>query len=188
LARVFGLSSAGDVVEADTVHYGLLSKEIQAALGEATAPEAGGEGGSWGLPDVVDMLGNRLLGVSLLDRPVSAAAEEPATEPFLAQHANVRRLSITVHLPKATLLGGGASLTASALLRQDQRSIALEARAACLKIHDLRIPALIGVNSNEREARQIVVVNVEIDRWRYCVDRHCELERAITSVRCLRPV
>jgi dihydroneopterin aldolase len=56
--------------------------------------------------------------------------------------------------------------------------------SSVLKIHDMRIPTLIGVNKNERLARQIVVVNVEIDPY-VCKEHDCynELEQIVVKVR-----
>lgn len=58
----------------------------------------------------------------------------------------------------------------------------LRSYARCLGLHGLRVPTLIGVNSNERAAKQMVVVHVEIDRFDVQEDIHTELESTIVEV------
>ncbi|KAK5990682.1 hypothetical protein PT974_08951 [Cladobotryum mycophilum] len=139
--RVFGSSSSTDTVASDTVHYGLLSKAILASLSRPVAAEH--------------------------RSPIDGDNSEPARtveKPFL-DPSGLRCVEIKVHLPKASLLGDGVSVTQIALFSQQQGSSRAELEGTCtsLGIHDLRIPTLIGVNDNEREAKQVVVANLEID-------------------------
>jgi len=51
-----------------------------------------------------------------------------------------------------------------------------------LKLHELRVPAIIGVNGNERKAKQVVVCSVEMERWDRMVDAYNELEEIVVKV------
>jgi len=51
-----------------------------------------------------------------------------------------------------------------------------------LKLHDIRIPTLIGVNANERLAKQMVISNVEIDGYfLYNIDLYHKLEQIVVK-------
>ena len=177
LTRPFHGSSSGDVVDSDTVHYGLLSKEIQRLLDERR-----GEASS--LATTLGGLWRGLLGWTLLGEVKTGSNEEAETEGKAAflKSSSVRYLRLTVHLPKASLLGSGISLTAAAALS----SAKVEARASTLQFHDLRVPSLIGVNSNERKAVQMVVANVDIDRWIEAADSYSQIAGVITNVSLLQ--
>jgi hypothetical protein len=110
--------------------------------------------------------------------PCLAEKSDPAYRPPLLDNENLLELGFTVLLPKATLLSGGVSLsTSSACFSQ-------KAHCSILKIHDIRIPTLIGVNKKERLANQLIIVNVEVDPY-VCTTRdfYNELEQIIVKVR-----
>ena len=67
-------------------------------------------------------------------------------------------------------------------LADEKKKNPLRSYARCLRFHGLRVPTLIGVNPNEREAKQMVVVDVEIDRFDALEDIHTELESLIVAV------
>jgi hypothetical protein len=103
------------------------------------------------------------------------------TAPFLNTRG-VRMLEITVQLPKASLVGGGGvSLTATG--RFDIETGMMCESAFALRIHDFRLPTLIGVNSNERMAKQVVIANVEVDRLDDDADTYFELEQVLVKVK-----
>ncbi|KAK3360010.1 hypothetical protein B0T25DRAFT_534512 [Lasiosphaeria hispida] len=60
-------------------------------------------------------------------------------------------LLLTITLPKASLLGSGVSLTATSVFGEPA-----PLSAVALRLDSLRVPTLVGVNSNERLAKQIV--------------------------------
>lgn len=172
LSRPFSASSSGDVVDTDTVHYGLLSKEIQRILRGIEGRDA-----DLSLADVLGEVWRGLTGWELLGRGGSG---EP--EGFL-KASSTRHLKVTIHLPKASLLGTGVSLIGSAPMPTDAAGPAVpKSRAVTLKFHHLRVPTLIGVNDNERQAAQMVVANVEVDRWVENADGYSPLEQVITKV------
>ncbi|KAI4601444.1 hypothetical protein KJ359_011573 [Pestalotiopsis sp. 9143b] len=187
-ARPFGAASAGDTVSAETAHYGNLSKNLLGSLGAfasaspptrvETASEVGGD--KPGSADVFE-----LLWVGLTGRVVDGSARALPLDrlPFLDTD-RLRGLSLTVRLPKASLLGAGVSLTATAAFNPEAAGAAgnpLRSYARSLRLHELRVPVLIGVNDNERRAKQMVVADVEVDRLDVTRDIHPELEALITE-------
>ncbi|ATY59766.1 Dihydroneopterin aldolase [Cordyceps militaris] len=178
----FGASSSTDTVAADTVHYGLLSKGILSVLAAAVPGQS--------LRHLLDTTWVEMTGFDSRGQDVCASAQQAQQRlqpPFL-HFAQLRALEISLHLPKATLLGDGVTLTvmggfeaaaaeSGALVKSVMRQSAVS-----LKIHRLRVPTLIGVNSNERLAKQVVVANVEIDRLEDDLDVYPELEQVVIQV------
>ncbi|ETS87967.1 hypothetical protein PFICI_01795 [Pestalotiopsis fici W106-1] len=188
-AQPFGAASATDTVSAETAHYGNLSKNLLASLGAfaqaspptkvAAAASAAGDNGKPSSGDVFE-----LLWVGLTGRVVDGSARALPLDrlPFLNTD-RLRGLSLTVHLPKASLLGSGVSQTVTACFNGETEAAGnpLRSYARSLRIHELRIPVLIGVNDNERQAKQMVVADVEIDKLDVTRDIHPELESIITE-------
>ncbi|KAM5355859.1 hypothetical protein ACJ41O_002505 [Fusarium nematophilum] len=166
LNHAFGSSSSTDAVASDTVHYGLLSKAILSTLEKL--PKTG-----LSLSDVlnnlwIDLTGFRYNGIS------SQSGE--GVKAFLDSSV-IRRLTVTLILPKASLLGSAIRLTASALF--DQSSITV--RSLVLGLEGLRVPTLIGVNSNERNAKQVVVADIRIDEYETMYDDYTALENVVVD-------
>lgn len=90
----------------------------------------------------------------------------------------IRRLSVSVVLTKASLLGSGVNLSASAVFQESS----MQARALTLTLQGLRVPTLIGVNDNERTAKQIVVANIGIGKYRNDKDEYAPLEAVVVDV------
>ncbi|EPE28017.1 Tetrahydrobiopterin biosynthesis enzymes-like protein [Glarea lozoyensis ATCC 20868] len=166
----FNTASEQDAVTESTVHYGTLSKTLLEAC-ELFKPDLAGEKR---LRAIVSVLQNYLFGnEDPFIRGISGMTESLLTPEIM----NV--LTTKVHLPKASLLGSGVSLTLSTTYTS---TCLLENISSTLRIHDLRIPTLIGVNSNERLAKQMVVANVELDRWFSVNDAYVELEKIVTAI------
>lgn len=169
LKEAFDSSSSADSVQADTVHYGLLSKAILASLEKQSQHAAEGSGDTSkksqfsSLRDIVNTIWEDLTGQDCNGRAQVTDEDSEAQTSFL-KPSTIRCLELTVHLPKASLLGGGVSLTRIALFGRDGESRP-QPRGLSLKIHDLRVPTLIGVNDNERQAKQVVVASIEIDKF-----------------------
>ncbi|KAK4181609.1 hypothetical protein QBC36DRAFT_317442 [Triangularia setosa] len=87
-------------------------------------------------------------------------------------------LSVTITLPKASLLGEGVSFTASAGFDNQGK---MTARSLSMEIKRLRVPTLVGVNPNEREARQMLVVSVTIDGVSVRGDRYGRVEAGVVK-------
>jgi dihydroneopterin aldolase len=175
MSKPFSTSSSQDAVEADTVHYGFLSKKIQEVLDSVQHdPEA-----PLSLAGMVQLIWEQLTGYYLLKD-----ATAPNTGTSFLKKGSFRYLKIDMKLPKASLAGNGVSYTASAFMG-DQDSP--RAEAASVKIHHLRVPTLIGVNSNERQAKQTVIANIEIDKWIGSADEYSRIEALVTKVRHICP-
>lgn len=55
--------------------------------------------------------------------------------------------------------------------------------AISLRLHDLRVPTLVGVNENERLARQFVVATVTLDKFNpVAEDHYTALEALVVKV------
>ncbi|KAM3499977.1 hypothetical protein MY11210_009564 [Beauveria gryllotalpidicola] len=188
----FNASSASDTVAADTVHYGLLSKAILSILAAAAPVQS--------LRHLLDTIWAQMTGADSRGQGVEAAESllqrqerrQQPPPPFL-HSARLRALDISLHLPKATLLGDGVSLTVTGgfeLVAADGGGggggglvkPVMRQGAVSLKIHRLRVPTLIGVNSNERLAKQVVIASVEIDRLDDDADVYPELEQVVVTV------
>ncbi|KAI1376340.1 hypothetical protein F4677DRAFT_88944 [Hypoxylon crocopeplum] len=201
-------SGTKDRLDAGTVHYGNLSKTLLGSLemwgqgGKGTDGKrvvVEGKGGSGGaeaethIPRTADVF--ELLWVRMTGRVVDGSRIALPLDqlPFL-DAAKLRSLSLTVHLPKASLLGVGVSLTTMASFRDDalkegedegegdNNKNPLRSYSRTLRIQGIHVPTLIGVNSNEREAKQMVIADVEIDRFDVTDDIHSDLERTIFEV------
>ncbi|KAI5466082.1 hypothetical protein BGZ63DRAFT_348773 [Mariannaea sp. PMI_226] len=170
LAQPFGSSSSGDVVAPDTVHYGLLSKSILATL--ARLETRAGKGDAATLHGVVDGIWTDLTGLDVTGAQVHGTENKA----FL-NLSYIRCLTVSVVLTKASLLGSGIGLTASAVF---QDSI-VQSRGLSLQLQGLRVPTLIGVNDNERKAKQIVVANIGVEKYSNEKDGYVPLEAIVVD-------
>ncbi|KAF3056004.1 hypothetical protein GL218_07185 [Daldinia childiae] len=197
-------SSSGntDKLDSGTVHYGNLSKTLLGSLELlGSKPDAAGTTAATitatgyeaevTTPRTADVL--ELLWVRMTGRVVDGSRVALPLDqlPFL-HAARLRSLSLTVELPKASLLGAGVSLTTRACFREDMpteedkeksdtNKNPLRSYSRTLRIQGLHIPTLIGVNPNERKAKQMLVADVEIDRFDVAEDIHTELESIIVE-------
>ncbi|KAH8884450.1 hypothetical protein GQ53DRAFT_879876 [Thozetella sp. PMI_491] len=182
-ARPFDTAASEDRLGTDTVHYGNLSKVILAAIDWHRPVKLAGPG-----PVLVDGPDNRTtlgqiiskIWVELTSADHSSGKEAKIVDarPFLAP-GSVRFLSVTLHLPKASLLGDGVSLAASTLfdIRESKYGVKCFSRTLCIR--NLRVPTLIGVNAFERQAKQFVFATVEIDQFDRDEDVYTDLETLI---------
>ncbi|WAO83786.1 FolB domain-containing protein [Fusarium falciforme] len=166
LTQPFGTSSADDKVASDTVHYGLLSKAILSTLGRL--PKS-----ALSLSDVLNELWIDLTGFRYNGLRGPSTSESKS---FL-DIAFIRRLTISLVLPKASLMGSAIRLSGSALFSNSS----LTSRSLELGLEGLRVPTLIGVNSNERTAKQVVIANVRIDEYETMYDDYAVLESVVVD-------
>lgn len=183
-AAPFASASAHDRLGEDTVHYGTLSKAVLESVrgfeeGIRGKGEGEGEGAreEKGVRSVLERVWGDLTGLGL--NGAELVSEGKTTKAFL-DLTRVRFLSVTIALPKASLLGERVGLTASAVFGQDGT---MEARALALEIYWLRVPTLIGVNANERLAKQFVITTVRIDGFECEEDMYTEVEGVVVKVR-----
>lgn len=182
----FGDSSVSDKVAGDTVHYGILSKAILASLERYQKPPPNQDDGRSGttLRDVLETIWSGLTGLAINGTGPGSFGEN--AKAALLDISRISTMAITVTLPKGSLLGSGVSLTATSVFdthvgTNGDKQSRTDVFGICLGIHDLRIPTLIGVNSNERLAKQIVAVNIEMDKFNYAPDAYAALEALVVK-------
>ncbi|KND94734.1 hypothetical protein TOPH_00108 [Tolypocladium ophioglossoides CBS 100239] len=173
LRKPFSATSRADALASDTVHYGQLSKAILASL-ESLATAAEQAPWPFSLSEVLAYVWLDLTGFY----PTGKRAE--SQEPFLDTSV-VRCLEMTVHLPKASLVGDGVSFAFTGVFGNDLNGTSMRLHGRTLRLHNLRVPTLIGINDNEREAKQAAVVNVEIDNFGATSDIFNSLEAKIVD-------
>ncbi|KAI5923336.1 serine/threonine-protein kinase psk1 [Camillea tinctor] len=191
-AQPFTTASDDDSLNNETVHYGNLSKTILSSLelfSQGTKAPAAGAVAATGPaseptkadgPTTAGIL--ELLWVCMTGRVIDGSRVAlPVDQIALLGASQLQSLSLTLHLPKASLLGAGISQTATASFQENPVNNPLRSYSRTLRIHDLHVQALIGINPNEREAKQMIIVNVEIDRFDVAEDIHTELERTIVN-------
>jgi len=198
LREPFRSAAQSDTVNSSTVNYSTLSKEILKVIASRRpdlphSTEFQGLQHDWSLYELVAWIqiwltgyspsGSRAvgpLGSQSLDGecPCLVEKSDPAYKPPLLDIETFFELGLTLFLPKATLLSSGVSLSVSTSYFPGK------AYRSVLKIQDIRIPTLIGINAKERLAKQLVTVSVEIDPY-ICQERdyYNELEQIIVKVR-----
>ncbi|KAK0657175.1 Dihydroneopterin aldolase-domain-containing protein [Cercophora newfieldiana] len=164
-AQPFTAAAIQDTLTHETIHYGTLSRAILASLKESTDEV--------GLHQIVEDIWLYLTGQTL-----PTGEESPDGNFLLPAEARkeIRFLSITATLPKASLLGSGVSFTVS---------VASQAKLYSkeLTIHKLQVPTLIGMNKNERLAKQFVITTVAFDKLEYFArDFYVEAEASVVKI------
>ncbi|KAN0122632.1 Dihydroneopterin aldolase domain containing protein [Hyaloscypha variabilis] len=206
LRHSFTSSSSSDTVSSSTVHYGTLSKAILEACQEFrelcedevmpvpmhiralvcylqfyltgcdTLPR---------IPSHLSLPGNQnstftppSTSPSRIGRDGKTKEREREREPLIPC-SMLNALSLEILLPKASLLGEGISLKGDFVYEEGHPGPS--AYSMLLKLRDLRVPTVIGVNWNERRAKQIVICSVEMERWDRMVDAYNELEEIVVK-------
>ncbi|KAK3341639.1 hypothetical protein B0T25DRAFT_348247 [Lasiosphaeria hispida] len=177
-AQPFDAAAANDCLGADTVHYGSLSKAILEGIREWTIPVQGDYKPT--AAEVLDDIWYHLTGKQTeASGGVLAGRIKEHRAPFLSAETKegIRSLSVTITLPKASLLGSGVSLTATSVFGEPA-----PLSAVALLLDSLRVPTLVGVNSNERLAKQIVAVSITIEKLGWTSkDFYTELETLVVQ-------
>ena len=176
----FQSASSVDKVDTSTIHYGTLSKAIVQAVEEFN------KGIFYTRPDDFDRQDNLrtlidqiVLFLTTYDLEGRVATAIVSKEPLLLAE-KVKSIELQIKLPKAALSGGGVSL--KTIVYYEPQSQCPTGHSLALKLHDLSIPTIIGVNAFERLAKQIVVANIEIDEWDLRLDTFNELEQIVVKV------
>jgi len=154
LRKPFESASSEDAVTGNTIHYGVMSKAILGACKLFSLDPS--KEANW-LSDLVDIIHSGLV----KDAFTGTGESHERLGPPLTAASIISLLEIKVLLPKASLLGNGVSLTKYMMFDPAQEAAVLE--SWLLTFDDLKIPTLIGVNPNERLAKQLVVATVKID-------------------------
>ncbi len=158
LRQPFGTASVQDKVNESTIHYGTLSRAILEATREFH------DKGSASIND-----GNLSTVKDLISHIEKKLAPQEEQDPdILLDRSLVSSLELEVTLPKALLNSTtGVSRTSTILFDAlgERRKYQQEYRGMSVVLRDLRVATLIGVNSNERLAKQLVIANIELDLW-----------------------
>lgn len=165
-ALPFDAAAFDDRLGNDTVHYGMFSQNILDSLASFLTNKVGSPPVS--LRQVLDKIWAGITGQYLNSSQPPPVLLLDGSLLTPAQLARVKFLSITVTLPKASLLGEGVSLTASSVFssRDASPSTAIaEKYGVSLAINRLRVPTLVGINLHERQAKQFVITTVTVDKF-----------------------
>jgi dihydroneopterin aldolase len=175
LKEPFSSASTSDTVNASTVNYSSLSKEILKVV--ASRQPSVKPKDDWSLNDLLEWLSvyltGKLPGGTRGDRVAASYQLEggcPCLEsdwkyiPPMLNVRDLKELELSVCLPKGSLLCEGISLTKNLSYAEDPSSKTTP-HSSVLRIQNMRVPTLIGVNPNERTARQIVVASVEVSPY-----------------------
>lgn len=169
LASPFHTAASTDCVSDDTVHYGLLAKAFLSSL-DNLEKRSNDDGAHITLRQALDYI---------QDAQYSNSSVQTIKTSILADPGKVRHSCLTMMLPKASLLGSGVSMTK---LVSFPSTSAPASWGVGLGIHGLRVPTLIGVNDNERKARQIVVADLQFDKFDCYKDIYNEIESFVVEV------
>lgn len=169
LRHPFKSSSDGDVLAADTIHYGLIRGAITHAVGEFNKAVK------------EDRLRENL---RYLMQHVASAFHTHGHDKYIDLTGNLARSSeFVVMLPKASALGTGVSLTLTKMYYKNcQQEIESGFYSIRLQLHDIKVPTLIGLLPKERLAKQNVVANVVWDSWQINRDSYSDLEQVVVKV------
>jgi dihydroneopterin aldolase len=152
LARPFDSAAAADSLDNSTVHYGKLTKDLQARITQQNDDR------HLTTAEAVDM--------------ISDAAATTATG------APIRAIEVDLMYPKGSMLGDGAGLLSVGIIAGSVRTC-----ARVLYLRNVRIPCIVGVNSNERLQKQPVVVNLWVERiLHHRSDSYPQLEAVLVNV------
>ncbi|KAK3337045.1 hypothetical protein B0T19DRAFT_411353 [Cercophora scortea] len=168
----FDTAATDDRLGADTLHYGNLSKAILASLDDFSP-------GDPALPPDVEHLLSLRRCVDVILVHLTGAYGRAQTS--LISPERVRFLSITVCLPKASLLGEGVSITQSCVFGATGGEFKPAKYAVALSLNKLRVPTLVGVNANERLSKQFVVTTITIDQCDIREDVYTKIEDLVVK-------
>ncbi|KAI9770871.1 MAG: hypothetical protein M1835_006496 [Candelina submexicana] len=122
--------------------------------------------------EAVESRGKEEIRLDQLAWLIEAIASETAPFPAL-----IATFETEIFLPKASLLGAGAGVKyAKAYGSGDESKV--------IFLRDVRVPAIIGVNSHERDSKQMVVANLGIDAVtrQDVTNRYVEMEQILVKV------
>ena len=161
LAKPFQSAAETDVVDNSTVHYGKLSKDIQACIKNFKG-DPDEEGQKKSVPKTSDLM---------------TAILEQIRHKTVADDSLLTSYEVDIFYPKGSMLGDGIGYAVG-------RSVATSDVYSQLYLRNVRVPCLIGVNANERLQKQPVVINAWIDPVSAArSEDYPQLESAIVEVR-----
>ncbi|KAK5663274.1 hypothetical protein OQA88_3701 [Cercophora sp. LCS_1] len=176
-AEPFPTSASTDQLSADTVHYGTLSKCILSSVEQQTKPYplTGGDGSTRNPFILIHSIWDALTGGCAWTGLHSYKHDDKHLLGGVMER--ITFLGVEVTFPKASLLGSGVTIGASAAPGGGVYNF-------FMRLNEVRVPTLIGVNANEREAKQVVSATVTLDGIDAPTDGHnyVDLERTVVKV------
>ncbi|TEY42652.1 hypothetical protein BOTCAL_0387g00060 [Botryotinia calthae] len=169
LRRPFKKASEDDDIAGDTIHYGLIKIAIIDAIKAYHL--------SCAAPDFPIELSMKSICISIISH---------LTKRNIVAGKKINWSSVRIMLPKSSLRGAGASLTAQMIYKEpsleDQeaggsRRIGHIGESCTIRLHELIVPTTIGLLPKERTMKQNVVANIEIDRWISGGDLHWDIQQ-----------
>ena len=190
LRRPFGFASMQDTVNDSTIHYGSLSKVILEAAQDfhdqgGVSTKNGKQSSVKALMDHIKAnLHTRSLSGSTYHTNRPSLSVPASIASTLLDRALVSLLELEIRLPKALLnsMTGVSRLSTTFFGHIGEALDHRECWGMSLVLRNLQISTLIGVNLNERLAKQLVIANVEIDVWITEQDVYNELEEIVVKV------
>jgi len=179
LREPFSTASSSDTVTNSTIHYGILSKAILESCQRCTEIFNSSRSANEGftvefLAQFIHLFLTQSVVQGDLDADYLRIVNNLVVPPKL-----LNSLQLVIKLPKASLIGNSISFRYHLTYKIDGRGP--DKFSSVLRLHYLRIPTLVGVNPNERWAKQILVVNVELDPW-IKEESYNELEEIVVKV------
>ncbi|KAF4594693.1 dihydropteroate synthase [Ophiocordyceps camponoti-floridani] len=166
LRAAFAATSSRDALAVDTVHYGKLSKAILASVGSMPSSS---------LLTLSSVLAHVWRDVTCTVDDDQPSDRDGSGARSLLDAGTVGCLVLTARLPKASLMGDGVSFSLAGGVADASEPVGV------LRLHALRVPTVIGINENERMARQSVVMSVEVERLDASTDIYPILEAKIVE-------
>lgn len=175
LKEPFSSASSTDTVNASTVNYSSLSKEILKVI--ASRQPFVKPKDDWSLNDLLEWLsvyltgklpggarGDRIAASYQLEGGCPCLESDWKYKPPMLNVKDLQELELSVLVPKGGLVSEGISLTKTFSFMEGS-GVQTAPHSSVLRIQNMRVPTLIGVNDNERTARQIVVASLEISPY-----------------------
>ncbi|KAK6615202.1 Folic acid synthesis protein fol1-like protein 2 [Botrytis cinerea] len=150
LRRPFKKASEDDDIAGDTIHYGLIKIAIIDAVKAYHLNSAA--------PDFPTELSMKSICVSIISH---------LTNRKIVAGKKINWSAVRIMLPKSSLRGAGASLTAQMIYKEpsledqeagDSRRLGLTGESCTLRLHDLIVPTIIGLLPKERTMKQNVTI------------------------------
>ncbi|KAF2875977.1 hypothetical protein BDV95DRAFT_484538 [Massariosphaeria phaeospora] len=143
LTKPFDSAAAADALDHSTVHYGQLSKAIQNHVEQQNSIV--------GWQSTKDLV-----------RGISECASH------IIKATRIRSMETDVCYLKGSMFGDGAGYKIGVLFQDDSNNLPESQFYRILYLRNVRIPCIIGVNPNERQQKQPVIINLAIE----CLQNH----------------
>lgn len=169
-----------DALGADTLNYGKLSKAVRKVFELIDAEKDMAPAAVdmhlntvfavvWGClvgqrPSAYDNVAGWDINAALVDQRGLGDIRE--VREAMGDSESFRYLTVELHLPRATLLGTGVTLSYTEMF-DETRGANRGPGALSVRWSGISVPTLVGVNPHERTAKQVVVVDLELEKYSF---------------------